>query len=323
MPITDVGIDVGKETLEVQLRRPCGRIEAFEVPNEPKRYPALIKRLKQARVVMEPTGNYHLKLARALDKADGIEVMLINPRAARDFARAMMKRSKTDKLDAATLLECCRKMDFRAWLAPSPENFELRTMARRIESLISTRTQEKNRLHASEYLDSQTVCHDIKVSIRHFTERVETLRAEALKLIQKSSDLRRQFAHLTSIRGIGEASAIQILGEICILPQDMTPRQWVAHAGLDPRALQSGLSLNAPARISRMGNRHLRNALYMPALVAKRCEPNVRAFYEKLLANQKLRMQAVVAVMRKLLHAIHGMLRTDTDFDGVKFYAGG
>jgi transposase len=75
-----------------------------------------------------------------------------------------------------------------------------------------------------------------------------------------------------------------------------------------------------PARISKTGNAHLRRALFLPAMVASRWEPNVKAFYDKLLAKGKTKMQALIAVMRKLLHAIHGMLRHDQDFDGEKFF---
>ena len=214
-----------------------------------------------------------------------------------------------------------RRMDFRAWVPPTPEELELRTLARRMRSLKKMRTQEKNRLHVSEYL-CESVRHDVEINIRHLNRRLKALEKKALDLAWKYPRLRKQLAHLTSIRGVGTTSAIQILGEICVFPKDMTPRQWVAMAGLDPRIEKSGVSLNAPARISRMGNRSLRAALFMPALVAVRWEPQVKAFYEKLIANQKAKMQAVVAVMRKLLHAIHGMLRTETDFDGKKFYAG-
>ena len=91
--------------------------------------------------------------------------------------------------------------------------------------------------------------------------------------------------------------------------------------GLDPRQHQSGTSVHKPARISKTGNAHLRRALFLPAMVASRWEPNVKAFYEKLIAKGKTKMQALVAVMRKLLHAIYGMLRHDRDFDGEKFFA--
>ena len=117
------------------------------------------------------------------------------------------------------------------------------------------------------------------------------------------------------------ASALRLLAELCVLPADMTPRQWVAHAGLDPRHFESGSSVRAPTRISKVGNRHLRAALFMPAMVAARYEPRVRAYYEKLIERGKKPLQAIVAVMRKLLHAIHGMLEHDQDFNGEKFFA--
>ena len=108
--------------------------------------------------------------------------------------------------------------------------------------------------------------------------------------------------------------------ELAVLPADMTPRQWVAHAGLDPRQVESGTSLHKPTRISKTGNAHLRAALYMPAMVAIREEPHVNAFAAKLIGRGKKPIQAIVAVERKLLHAIHGMWTTDTNFDGPKFY---
>ncbi|TDJ28306.1 MAG: IS110 family transposase [Gammaproteobacteria bacterium] len=89
----------------------------------------------------------------------------------------------------------------------------------------------------------------------------------------------------------------------------MTGRQWVAHAGLDPRAYESGTSAHKPRRISKAGNRFLRDALFFPALVASRNDPHVKAYYDKLIARGKKPMQVIVAIMRKLLLAIWGMLQ--------------
>lgn len=143
---------------------------------------------------------------------------------------------------------------------------------------------------------------------------------QALKLVEAHTHLKEAFEHLTSVRGIAAKSAVLLLPELMILPEEMTVRQWVAHAGLDPRKHQSGDSIEKRERISKVGNVRLRRALYMPALVAIQWEPNVGAFYEKLLARGKKPIVAVVAVMRKLLHSIYGMLQHDEDFDGDKFY---
>ncbi len=97
-------------------------------------------------------------------------------------------------------------------------------------------------------------------------------------------------------------------------------RQWVAFAGLDPREYTSGTSVRKYTRISKVGNRHLRQALFMPALVASRHEPHLRGFYQHLLASGKEKRQALIAVARKLLHAIYGMFHSDQCYDGARVY---
>jgi transposase len=112
------------------------------------------------------------------------------------------------------------------------------------------------------------------------------------------------------------------MGELLVLPEDMRAKQWVAQAGLDPRQSVSGTSVNKKPRISKAGNRYLRLALYMPALSAARHDPHVQGYYRHLIENRGLKkIQAICAVMRKLLHAIHGMLKTRQPFEGSRFYA--
>ena len=125
---------------------------------------------------------------------------------------------------------------------------------------------------------------------------------------------------IISVKGIALRSAILVYGELCVLPKDMEARQWVAHAGLDPRHFESG-TYKGKTRISKAGNKYLRAALYMPAFNAIIHQANVKAFYDRLVDNGKKPMQARVAVMRKLLHAIHGMLKSNANFDGEKFFA--
>jgi transposase len=249
--------------------------------------------------------------------------MVANPRATKKFAEAALQRGKTDALDSAAILEFARRMPFREWTPPASGMLELRSISRRIEGLVKIQTQEKNRLHATIQSAAlpEAVREDLEDSIQGIAKRVEQLRKGAVELIRANPRLSQAFDQVRSVRGIAEAAAIQILGELLVLPKDMTARQWVAHAGLDPRQRQSGTSLHAPSRISKAGNKHLRRALYMPALVSVQWEPQVRAFYEHLTAQGKTKMQANIAVMRKLLHAIFGMLRNGTHFDGQKFYA--
>jgi transposase len=251
--------------------------------------------------------------------------LVANPRAVAAFAHASLQRSKTDVLDAETILEFCMRMPFVPWNPPSPSILELRALSRRIEAMSKTVTQEKNRLHANQQSEelSDFVAQDIGELIELLQSRIGRLRRQALLVIEQNEELTRAFGHITSIKGIAVAAGIALLAELGGLPEDMTTRQWVAHAGLDPRQHQSGTSVYKPARISKTGNAHLRSSLFLPAMVAARWEPNVKAFYQKLLAKGKTKMQALVAVMRKLLHAIHGMLRHDKDFNGEKFGSSG
>jgi transposase len=321
-----VGIDVSAKTFTTIIDCEGEPTGAFDLPNDPKGFKKLIRMVTKkgftAQVVLEATGNYSLDLALALHRAKRIEVMVANPRAIALFAGAYLRRSKTDALDANVIVEFSIRMPFKAWKPPEAHCFNLRAISRRIEALTKSATQEKNRLHAAITFDemSDIVRNDIEVNIRHLERRIERLREQARELIREYPDLERAFLHLTSVKGIAQAAGIQILAELSILPSDMDVRQWVAHAGIDPMQFQSGTSIDKPSRISRRGNVHLRRALFLPALVAAQHEPHVAAFYQKLLRRGKTKMQANVAVMRKLLHAIYGMLKHDLDFDGEKFY---
>jgi len=322
-----VGIDVSACTLVVALERDHqpGR-QRREFLNTAVGHEGLIQWLSKSatavQVCIEATGLYSLDLALALHRAEGIEVMVANPRAIADFAKALLQRSKTDQLDAEVMLEFARRMPFVAWQPPSSPQLDLRALMRRITGLKLVSQQEKNRLHSVSQSAEITplVRKDIQSHLVQLERHIEKLEHQAETIVQADRELARQFCHLVSVRGIARVSALHLLAELVVLAPDMTARQWVAHAGLDPRHHESGTSVHKPTRISRAGNRYLRSALFMPALVATQHDPNIRAFYQKLVDHGKTKLQAIVAVMRKLLHALHGMLRTDSDFVGEKFF---
>lgn len=273
---------------------------------------------KRVRVVMEATGLYGLDVALALSGAEGIEVMVANPRSVRDFAKALMQRSKTDPLDAEVLREYGRRMPFRAWRRPSENRLALWAIVRRIQALTEICRAEKNRQHAVQLSVTTPACvrRDVQRNLRAQQRAMSRLREQARKCIAREAELEREYRLLLSVPGIAESSALQILGELAMLPEDRDIRQWVAYAGLDPSEYQSGESVRKRTRLSRTGNRHLRRALYMPALTAIRWEPHLRGFYEHLVNRGKRKKQALLAVARKLLHAIYGMFRTNSAYQG-------
>jgi transposase len=317
------GIEVSAKELVVAIEGER-RLHCFA--NTPVGHKALLGALTRrgrVRVVLEATGLYGLDVALALSAQEGLELMVANPRAVRHFAQAMMQRSKNDRLDAVVLREFAARMPFREWARPEKNTLALWAMARRLEVLVKQRTAEKNRQHAARVSQAvpMVVRREIARSLRELENGIVRLRREARRCIAADARLQRQWELLCSITGVAEVSAMTILAEVTMLPEDRDVRQWVAFAGLDPREYSSGTSVRKQTRISRVGNRHLRHALYMPALVACRYQPQVREFYERLVKRGKKKRQALLAVARKLLHAIYGMFRTLQPFDGTRLFA--
>jgi transposase len=320
------GIDVGSEELVMVIGKDGRLYKPRDFINEPTGHAAIVSALRSAkvtRVCVEATGVYHVDLAVALHDA-GIGVMVVNPKAARRFAEAMMSRTKTDPVDAALLAEFAARMPFAAWVRPADEVLALRAYARHLAALTKLRTQLKNQRHA--WQQSGTVPAAIVAAvlghIKQVDAHIESMRGKALDLVGSHAPLQKPYELLLSVKGIAEASAIALLGELLVLPEGMTARQWVAMAGLDPRHSQSGKSVNKRPRISKAGNRYLRSALYMPSLSACRHDPHLRGFYRHLIDHRGLKkLQAVCAVMRKLLTALHAILKTAKPFDGSRLFA--
>ena len=271
---------------------------------------------------MEATGVYSVPLALALDADPRVEVMVANPKAIKHFATAILQRGKTDSLDAGTILEFVERMPFKIWQPPSEEVFEIQHISRRIVQLNVELTRERNRHQAAARLGriGQVVCDDTLSNMNQLKTRIETLQMSVRRLIEEIPELSHKLELLESTTGIAKKTGPRILAELEVLPDDMTGPQWVASAGLDPRPYESGSSTNKPRRISKNGNRYLREALYFPALVASRNDPNVKAYYDKLIARGKRPMQVIVAIMRKLLLAIWGMFKNGERWNGEKFY---
>jgi transposase len=318
------GLDVSAKELVAMVRRE-GKTEACRTfPNTRQGHRDLQRYLTQqrerVRVCMEATGMYGLDAALALRADPRIELMVANPRAVKSFSRALLQRSKTDPLDAWGLLEYAARMPFQPWQPPPAEALQITALARRIHALTRQCTREKNRLHAvaATATTLRVIVQDLRRSVRGLESAITKLSREAHKILAATPELERRFLRLQSTPGIGPVRALQLLGELVLIPANCDVRQWVAYAGLDPRHHESGTSVHQKARISKVGNRHIRRALSMPALTAVRFAPQLRAFYLHLQARGKCKMVALVAVMRKLLHAIFGMFKHDAPFDGAK-----
>ena len=333
MPVAEVGtfagIDVSAHELSVALRRGQGHDKPAiaKFPNHPSGHKALVACLLRGggrvRVCLEASGNYSLDLALTLQAHRQVEISVINPRRARRFAESLGERSKTDPVDARVLCEYAARMPWVRWQPPSPVALHLRALTRAIADLGVIHTQQNNRAYAAAASQALPVLvvKEMQRHKKYLEQRMTRLRREAVRLIACDPELDRRFRLMLTTIGIAETSALQILGELAVLPDMLDARQWVAFSGLDPRIFKSGKSVEKRPRISRSGSRHLRRALYMPALVALRRDPYLRVFYQNLLARGKARLQAVVAVMRKLLHALFAMFHSNQPYDGSRLCA--
>ena len=319
------GIDVGAAELSQVIRKNAVSMKAQKFANTPADRQRLVKRLSKLPdviVCMEATGVYHIDLALALADA-GVRLMVLNPKASHNFAKVLLRNSKTDAVDADTLAQYAERMPYQPWVRPTKEALALRALSRRINALTKDKAATKNQLHALAFSPEtpKAVLRDLKLSIAQLEKRIVSLSEEAKVFILAHPALARPFTLLLTVKGIGDISAIALLGELMLLPSGLTHKQWVKCAGLDPRHFKSGSSVDKHARISKAGNRYIRQALYMPALSAKAHDPYVKGFFEHLVASGKTPLQGVCAVMRKLLHAIHGMFAHNLPFDNSRFYA--
>lgn len=319
------GIDVGASELVLVIRKDGISMKAQSFDNTPAERQRLLKRLAKfpgLTLCLEATGVYYLDLALALHEA-GIRFSVLNPKASHNFAKVLLRSSKTDPVDADTLAQYAERMPYQAWVRPGEQALALRALARRIHAVTHNKAAAKNQLHALSFSAEtpQAVLRDVTLSITQMEQRIAQLTQDAVGFIQAQPALARQFALLQTMKGVGETSAIALLGELLLLPPGLSHKQWVKAAGLDPRECSSGTSVHKRARLSKAGNRYIRQALYMPALSAKVHDPYVKGFFEHLIELGKTPLQALCAVMRKLLHALHGMLTQDKPFDNTRFYA--
>lgn len=311
-----LGIDVSKRKFDVALLRDDQYLMAT-FDNAPAGYVKLRKWLKKRQVsqlhaCLEATGRYGDELALFLHEA-GYRVSVVNPARIQAYGASQLKRNKTDREDARLIAHFCATQDPALWTPPAPAQQELQAMVRHLESLQTMQQQERNRLEAG--VPSATVRETMEAHIAFLDAQIEQLSQRIHDHIDRYPDLKQQKELLVSIPGIGDVTAANLLAEIPALDRFQGAPQLAAYAGLTPRQHQSGSSVFRRGRMTKTGNAHLRRALYMPALVALRWNPIIRAFAERLRERGKHNMVVVGAAMRKLLHIVYGVLKSGVPFD--------
>jgi transposase len=259
---------------------------------------------------MEATGNWGLDLAAFLYAA-GHKVSIINPRQIKAFGESELARNKTDKLDAALIARFCCAHQPAAWTPPVAEMRELRELVRRCAALKAHRTQELNRQKAG--LASPVVAASIERQLTHLDEEIAAITTAIRALIERNTAVQSNFALLRSIPGIGEITAAVILAELPNIAE-FTPKGLAAFAGLSPQEHSSG-TRHSFRGISRIGNPALRSTLYLCALTARRYNPRLADFVQRMTEARKPNKVILIALARKLLVMAHAVIRTQTPFN--------
>ena len=319
-----IGIDVSKRKLDVVCLDVRDKIKSKVFNNDVAGHSALKSwmaergaRLENTHVCMEATGPYSEPPAIVLADA-GWRVSVVNPARPKAFAETTGVRNKNDKSDAALLARFCAKLSPELWQPPSIEQRKLRALVDRLQALKDMRLQESNRLEGPELMGEDLSIKSINEHLTWLDTRIVELEREIDDHIDSNPTLKRDADLMTSVPGVGTTTVAKVLAYVGDLRRFSSAKALSAFIGVTPRQRQSGTSVRGRTTISRVGHAYLRAALFMPAMVALRHNPTIKAFGERLGSNGMVRKAVVAASMHKLVHLLYGVVRSGTPFDPVR-----
>lgn len=312
-----LGIDVGKNDFHAALLID-DKIWSKKFPNVRAGFSQLAtwlknKKLEKVHACLESTGGFEEALALDLYEC-GHTVSVVNARRIKAFAQSELLRTKTDAVDAALIARFCKAHRPEAWIPPAPEIRALQALVRRHAGLQDMLRTEINRLGAARVDDA--VERSLREHVAYLDVGLRRVLDEIDDLVNRHQPLRDQRDLIATIPGIGDLTAVRILGELPNLAEYRSSKAVAAFAGLSPREHQSG-TMRGRTHLSKTGNSALRKMLYFPAISAARYNPVLKALYERLIAAGKPKMVALAAVMRKLLVLAYGVLKTKRPFEAV------
>jgi transposase len=310
-----LGIDIGKATFHVTLLFPEGRRRRKACANTPAGCAELCAWLghhgaTRVHACLEATGTYGDLLATTLVDA-GHAVSLLNPAIIHHYAKSRLLRAKTDRVDADVLAEYAAKEHPPTWTPLPREVRELQALVRRLDALLGMQTEERNRAQAGAL--TAAVQQSIDAVLGHLETQIETVRHQIREHMDQHPGLRTQRDLLTSIPGIGDATAALLLAEL-FHKAFTSARQAAAFAGVVPRPNDSGLHLGRRV-MCKVGPSRLRKGLYFPAMAALRFNPSLQPLAQRLRRVGKPPMLIIGAAMRKLIHVAFGVLKSGRAYD--------
>ncbi len=312
-----IGIDISKRKFDVAYKDVDQKWQRGIFENTSEGFKIFLKflserKVKKCHVVMEATGRYGEDLTNFLYLSEHT-ISIVNPAQIKNYGRSLLKRSKTDKVDSQLIAEFAQRHELSEWKPLSPSLQTLKDQMRCLEAFKRDATQTANRL---EHAKDSLVREMLQERLKHIQKQVDKITLSLQNLAKEDSLIAHHMALLMSIPGIGETTALHLLGELPDLSTFKCAKQLAAFAGLNPSIKTSGTSVRGKEAISKTGRKELRTLLFFPSMTVMRGSSSIKLFVEKLRAKGKKGKVIVTAVMRKILHIVFGVLKTQTPFQG-------
>lgn len=282
-------------------------------------FDAWVKKLANAHValvfVMEATGVYYETLAWHLHQQK-CTVSVVLPNKAKRYAQSLGLKSKNDQIDAKALARMAAEQVLEEWQPLSRQLYLLRALTREIESLNHLKTQLNNQLHALQHcrIESKSTIERLQEHLSLLNSQLQEVARQVKQQVEEDAILKGKVEKITAIKGVGLVSAVTVIAETDGFALIKNQRQLVSYAGYDVVENQSG-NRSARTRISKKGNSHIRRILFMPAFnVVRYKQAPFSDLYARLMGRGKKKMQAYVAVQKKLLVMMYTLWSKDETY---------
>lgn len=323
-----IGIDISKDTftacfclLDQQEHLHFSDVKKFK--NDKTGFNQLLRWVRKVkdsalpiRFLMEATGVYYECLAHHLYDIKQ-EVHVVLPNMSKHYFSSLNIKTKTDELDAKILSRFGVERTHKKWIKPNAIYLQLRNLCRYYVQLQEQKTALGNIKHSKEssYDVQQLILRSNKKLIKEIDKQITQIKLEIEQLIKQDEKLKNKVDKLLTIKGVGVLTIATILAETIGFQYVKNIKQLSSYAGYDVVQRESGTSIKGKTRISKKGNRHIRNALYFPAMVACRYNENLKNTYLRIIQNKPSKMVGQVAVQRKLLSLIYTLWKKDEIYD--------
>lgn len=315
-----VGCDISKDKIDIALinKDSHNLLSEKTYSNNQKGYKNIISHCcignNSLHVVMESTGNYHIKFAEYLER-NKIKLSIINPLTIKRFAQMKMIRLKTDKVDAKTIALYCLEQNPSGYKPLTKPQKEIKSLNTVVNNLIKQRTMTKNLLHSQKLLtnSNEESMKALERVLRTLNQQIDTLEKQIDILIKEN--YKDTYKNILSIKGIGPKTATGIIAYLGELTNFTSYKQIASYIGITPAIKESGKTIKKTIGITKQGNSTLRTLFYLAALSASKFNKSCKELYQRLLAKGKRKKTALIAVANKLIKQLFAIVKFNRTFN--------